>query len=145
VNATYERSYSAALPSCRLATGVPDVLHEWSTAGGTQSLLSMASHGHLVPLVSERGLTHHFTRVDGRGVGSVDDSKARHLVTHLAEQDIDPATVVLIGDVDDDAHAAREAGAHAILVASGLMSRTRLEATGHPVVSSPVDAVAALR
>ncbi|WP_017572259.1 HAD family hydrolase [Nocardiopsis halotolerans] len=141
----YDSSYQQLLSSCELTVGVPDVLHEWARGGGTQSLLSMASHDHLVPLISERGLTAHFTRVDGRRFRTQHDSKAEHLVHHLREQDIDPARVVLIGDIDDDAHAAREAGAHPILVTSGLMSRDRLEATGSLVVDSPVAAVAALR
>ena len=39
--------------------------------------------------------------------------------------------------------AAREAGARPILVASGLMSRERLEATGALVVDTPAEAVTA--
>ncbi|MFW5417158.1 HAD family hydrolase [Nocardiopsis sp. CNT-189] len=141
INEDYDRHYKQALPRCPLADGVPDVLHEWAGGGGTQSLLSMASHGHVVPLVAERGLDGHFTRVDGRKYDSRSDSKAEHLVEHLTGQGIDPATVVLIGDIDDDARAAREAGARAVLVASGMMSRERLEATGHPVVGTPSEAV----
>lgn len=144
LNEAYERYYSAALPTCGLAEGVPDVLDEWSAAGGTQSLLSMAAHQQLVPLVSEWGLDRHFTRVDGRRFDGGHDSKAEHLVAHLTRQEIDPATVVLVGDIDDDASAAREAGAHAILVATGMMSEERLRATGHPVMPSLTDAVAAL-
>ncbi|MFC7330661.1 HAD family hydrolase [Marinactinospora rubrisoli] len=142
LNRTYDRHYSSLLPSCRLADGALEVLAAWRQRGRTQSLLSMASHRHLVPIITERGLTGHFTRVDGRRFDSVHDSKAEHLVDHLTAQDIDPATVVLIGDIDDDARAAREAGAHAILVATGLMSRERLEATGHPVAGSAAEAVA---
>ncbi len=144
LNDAYERHYSATLPSCALAAGVPEVLDTWRTAGGTQSLLSMAAHHQLVPLIDERGLEGHFTRVDGRRLDGGSDSKAEHLVAHLTEQRIDPARVVLVGDIDDDAHAAREAGTHAVLVTSGVMSEQRLRATGHPVVPSPADAVAAL-
>jgi phosphoglycolate phosphatase-like HAD superfamily hydrolase len=140
----YDSSYLEHLHTCELSEGVPDVLHRWSGGGGTQSLLSMASHEHLVPLVTERGLTSHFTRVDGRRFATEHDSKAEHLVRHLDHQGIDPAGVVLIGDIDDDARAAREAGARSVLVAGGLMARERLEATGSPVVDSPVAAVAAL-
>ncbi|MBB6119232.1 HAD family hydrolase [Nocardiopsis algeriensis] len=141
----YDSGYTEHLPTCELASGVPDVLHDWNRAGGTQSLLSMASHDHLVPLVRERGLAPHFTRVDGRRFDTEHDSKAEHLVRHLDEQGIDPSRVVLIGDIDDDARAAREAGAHSVLVASGLMARERLEATGFPVVDTPVAAVEILR
>ncbi|MFD3686598.1 HAD family hydrolase [Nocardiopsis sp. NPDC058631] len=141
----YDSSYLEYLHTCELSTGVPDVLHDWAGGGGTQSLLSMASHEHLVPLITERGLTSHFTRVDGRQFATEHDSKAEHLVRHLDAQGIDPSRVVLIGDIDDDARAAREAGASSILVTSGLMARERLEATGSPVFDSPVAAVAALR
>ena len=145
VEQLYEEGYRRHLPTCELAHGVPDVLHTWADGGGTQSLLSMAGHEHLVPLVTERGLAHHFTRMDGRRFTTEHDSKAEHLFHHLDNQGIDPAKVVLIGDIDDDARAAQEAGAQSILVSSGLMSRDRLIATGAPVVETPVAAVAALR
>lgn len=145
VEELYHEGYELHLSTCDLADGVPDVLHTWSGGGGTQSLLSMAAHDHLVPLVTERGLSHHFTRMDGRKFETEHDSKAEHLVLHLESQGIDPAKVVLIGDIDDDARAAQEAGAQPLLVASGLMSRDRLAATGAPVVDSPVAAVNALR
>lgn len=145
VNAAYEDHYGEMVPSCDLADGVLDALHGWRAGGGTQSLLSMAAHEHLVPLITERGLTVHFTRVDGRRYDADVDSKAEHLVNHLAVLDVDPAETVLIGDIDDDAWAAREAGANALLVATGLMSRERLEATGHPVVGSVAEAVRMLR
>ncbi|MFV2196078.1 HAD family hydrolase [Nocardiopsis sp. LOL_012] len=145
VERLYDSSYLEHLHTCALTDGVPDVLHDWSGHGGTQSLLSMAGHDHLVPLVAERGLSEHFTRIDGRRFATERDSKAEHLVRHLDQQGIDPAGVVLIGDIDDDARAAHEAGANALLVATGLMARDRLEATGAPVVDSPVAAVDALR
>ncbi|TDQ52431.1 HAD family hydrolase [Actinorugispora endophytica] len=145
VNESYDSHYLDMLPSCDLADGVAETLHDWRTSGGTQSLLSMASHDHLVPLITERGLTVHFTRVDGRRYDTDADSKAEHLVNHLRELDIDPAETVLIGDIDDDARAAGEAGAAAVLVATGLMSRERLEATGRPVAGSVAEAVRLLR
>ncbi len=145
VEKLYDESYVSHLPTCELAQGVPDVLHAWAGEGRTQSLLSMATHEHLVPLIAERGLTSHFTRVDGRKFTTVKDSKAEHLIDHLRRQDLDPSRVVLIGDIDDDARAAHEAGARTVLVASGLMARERLEATGAPVVDSPAEAVAAVR
>ncbi|MEU0491920.1 HAD hydrolase-like protein [Nocardiopsis sp. NPDC006139] len=141
----YDEDYLRHLPACRLAQGVPDVLLDWAGLGRTQSLLSMASHDHVVPLIAERGLAAHFTRVDGRRYDTEVDSKAEHLVHHLSGQDIDPSRVVLIGDIDDDARAAHAAGAHAILVSTGLMAPERLAATGAPVAESPVAAVRALR
>ncbi|WP_067970536.1 HAD family hydrolase [Nocardiopsis trehalosi] len=144
IDDAYHRSYTAGLPQCRLADGVPDLLTAWAATGRTQSLLSMASHDHLVPLITERGLTAHFARVDGRRFDTEHDSKAEHLAAHLDALGVDPAGVVLIGDIDDDARAAAAVGARALLVAGGMMSRERLEATGHPVVATPAEAVRAL-
>ncbi|WP_344968725.1 HAD family hydrolase [Salinactinospora qingdaonensis] len=144
LNNAYERCYDTLLPSCELAEGATEALRAWPEAGRSQSLLSMASHDGLVPLVDERGLTHHFTRIDGRRFDATHDSKAEHLAAHLQAQEIDPATAVLIGDIDDDAHAAHAVGAHAILVTTGMMARWRLEATGYPVADTVTEAVARL-
>lgn len=137
----YHTHYQQHLPSCRLAHGAPHVLAEWQATGRTQSLLSMAAHDHVRELVTEWQLERYFTRVDGRTFDTERDSKAEHLIQHLEKQDVDPATAVLIGDIDDDARAAAEAGARAVLVTTGLMDRDRLERTGFPVVDSIQEAV----
>ncbi|GAA4926968.1 HAD hydrolase-like protein [Streptomonospora halophila] len=144
LNRVYDDHYTELLPSCGLADGVPDILLDWRAYGGSQSLLSMASHDSVTTLVAQRALERHFARVDGRRFDTRDGSKSHHLAAHLAELDVDPSAVVLVGDIDDDGRAATEAGAHAVLVAAGMMSRERLEATGHPVVDTPREAVAAL-
>lgn len=144
LNEVYADRYLELLPESPLAAGVPEVLRLWGQAGRTQSLLSMAGHEHVRELIIERELEAFFTRVDGRPPGAEHESKTEHLVRHVAEQGIDPAASVLIGDIDDDARAAEAAGARAILVTTGLMDRPRLEATGHPVVDSVAEAVAAL-
>lgn len=141
VQVIYDTEYRRLLSECTLVPEAHQALTQWSSRERSQSLLSMASHEHLEPLIRERGLSAHFTRVEGRRFGSAEDSKAEHLVQHLAAQGYDPARVVLVGDIDDDAHAATAAGAQAILVARGLMTRERLTATGYPVVESVTEAV----
>ncbi|MCP2256760.1 Phosphoglycolate phosphatase, HAD superfamily [Streptoalloteichus tenebrarius] len=138
----YHDTYRGLLSTCGLATGVPDLLREWAAAGGSQSLLSLWFHDELVPLVSELGLADLFARIDGLRVDVGGGSKAEHLVEHLAALRIDPADVVLIGDVADDAHAAQQAGARCVLVSTGMMSRSSLLATGVPVADSVAEALA---
>ncbi|SHF39268.1 HAD family hydrolase [Streptoalloteichus hindustanus] len=138
----YHDTYRGLLSTCGLAAGVPDHLHAWSAAGGTQSLLSMWFHDELVPLITEMGLAELFARVDGLRVDVGGGSKAEHLVEHLDALRLDPADVVLIGDVADDAHAAQQAGASCVLVSTGMMSRSALEATGAPVADSVAEAMA---
>lgn len=142
LNSIYGRAYLGLLAECPLADGVEETLSRWRAAGRTQSLLSMATHDHVARLVADRGVDHHFTRVDGRARDATEDSKTEHLVGHLAALGADPAEVVLVGDIDDDAHAAHAAGARAVLVTTGLMDTERLRATGAPVVDSVADAVA---
>ena len=117
------------------------MLRQWTDSGRTQSLLSMWFHARLTPTVEQFGLTQYFTRIDGLAAEVGGGSKAESLIRHLEAQHLDPAEVVLIGDVVDDAHAAQSAGAHCILVSTGAMTRTALEATGAPVTNSITEAL----
>jgi len=138
----YHSAYRLELDTCGLAAGVPDLLHEWRDAGRTQSLLSMWFHDELVPLVGKLSLTDLFERVDGLRGYNMGGSKTAHLIEHLTAQQLDPADVVVIGDVVDDAEAAAQAGAQCVLVTTGMMSRSRLETAGVPVTDSIPEALA---
>ncbi|KAA2254972.1 HAD family hydrolase [Solihabitans fulvus] len=136
LDALYHDEYRNLLDTCRLADGVPDRLHDWRAAGNTQSLLSMWFHHELVPLVTEFGLADLFDRIDGLRVDTGGGSKAEHLAEHLTQLRLDPADVVLVGDVVDDGHAAEQVGAACVLVSTGVTNRATLEATGLPVADS---------
>ncbi|MBY8345657.1 HAD hydrolase-like protein [Streptomyces spinosirectus] len=139
---TFHRYYAEQRAACSLAAGATELLADWQSAGGSQSLLSMYGHEDLVPLVRKFGIEAHFIRVDGR-TGPSGGSKAEHMVRHLAALgDVDPARAVVIGDAADDAIAARHAGARAVLYTGGSHSRASLEQVGVPVVDTLADAVA---
>ncbi|QGK69445.1 HAD hydrolase-like protein [Allosaccharopolyspora coralli] len=158
VDRLYHEAYRDLLPSCALATGVPEALDSWRgphavpvvtseggqppATGRSQSLLSMWFHDELVPLVSEYGLDRLFARVDGLRSEIGGGSKAVHLDKHLGELGVDPGETVLIGDVLDDAHAAEHVGARCILLTTGVMNRSALETSGFPVVDSVPEALA---
>lgn len=137
----YHEAYRELLPSCRLAEGVPDLLHQWQAMGRSQSLLSMCFHADLVAMLAELGLVELFARVDGLRHDVGGGSKAGHLVQHLAALELNPTEVVLIGDVLDDAHAAAHVGAACVLVSSGMTARAGLEAAGVPVADSIPEAL----
>jgi len=141
VDKLYHDRYDALLARSALADGTQDVLRRLAESGRTQSLLSMWFHDRLTPTVDEFGLTSYFTRIDGLVAEVGGGSKADSLTRHLEAQNLDPAGVVLIGDVVDDAEAAQAAGAASILVSTGAMSRQALEATGAPVAGSIQEAV----
>ncbi|MEB3368458.1 HAD family hydrolase [Saccharopolyspora mangrovi] len=141
VDELYHVAYRELLDSCGMAEGVPHVLQDWAHAGGSQSLLSMWFHDELVELVTARGLRELFDRMDGLRTSVGGGSKDEHLRAHLKVQELDPAEVVLIGDVLDDARAAEQAGARCVLVTTGVMDRAKLEKSGHPVVDSIPEAI----
>lgn len=143
----FHRHYWAAAEGAALAEDAQRLLREWEGAGLTQSLLSLAPHDKLVPLVRTLGIERHFLRVDGR-TGPSHTSKAGHLVRHLAA--LEPAGVsagrtVLIGDAVDDALAAAHVGARAVLYTGGSHSRASLESAGVPVVDTLAEAVRTAR
>jgi phosphoglycolate phosphatase-like HAD superfamily hydrolase len=142
IDRLYHDAYRVLLPATRLAPGIPDELYRWRDAGGRQSLLSMWFHDELVPLVEQYGLTDLFTRIDGLRVDTGGHGKTDHLIEHLTALRVDPADVLLIGDVLDDAIAAEAAGVRCVLVTTGVMVRPALETSGVPVFDSIADALA---
>ncbi|MCF2533909.1 HAD family hydrolase [Yinghuangia soli] len=141
LDATFQRSYARHAVACALTPGVDDLLAGWLAAGRTQSLLSLTAHDDLMPFVDRFAIADMFLRVDGR-IGPPGGGKAEHLARHLKALDADPAGVVVIGDAADDAYAARELGASAVLYTGGSHSRTSLERVGVPVVDTLAEAVA---
>ncbi|GAB2650885.1 HAD family hydrolase [Kribbella swartbergensis] len=141
VDKLYHERYDALLHTCGLAAGVPAELQRWADSGRTQSLLSMWFHARLVPTIEHFGLTGYFTRIDGLAGDVGGGSKTESLVRHLEAQGLDPADVVLIGDVVDDAVAAQAAGTECILVTTGAMAPAALETTGVPVTNSVQEAL----
>ncbi|MET9322955.1 HAD family hydrolase [Streptomyces sp. NPDC003038] len=147
MDATFHRHYWASAEDAALAEGARELLQGWQRDGLTQSLLSLAPHEKLVPLVQAHGIHLHFLRVDGR-TGPSHTSKAGHLVRHLEaleETGVTPGRTVLIGDAVDDAVAAAHVGARAVLYTGGSHSRRSLESAGVPVVDTLAEAVLTAR
>ncbi|MBX7546448.1 HAD family hydrolase [Streptomyces sp. NPDC004232] len=142
MDGVFHRHYAEQRGRCGLTDGAAELLAGWRTAGHSQSLLSMYGHEELVPLVRGFGIEAQFLRVDGR-TGPSGGSKAAHMVRHLAAlgTGVEPARTVVIGDAADDAVAAREVGARAVLYTGGSHSRDSLEAVGVPVVDTLAEAV----
>ncbi|WP_037862604.1 HAD family hydrolase [Streptomyces sp. NRRL S-340] len=139
----FHRHYTVHRTRCGLTEGAVELLTGWTSAGHSQSILSMYGHEELVPLVRGFGIEAHFIRVDGR-TGPSGGSKAEHMVRHLGAlaEAVDPARTVVIGDAADDALAARYAGARAVLYTGGSHSRASLQDAGVPVVDTLQEAVA---
>ncbi len=143
IDRTYHQAYRALLSTTRLSPGIPDELRRWQESGGSQSLLSMWFHDELVGLVTELGLAALFERIDGLRVDVGGHGKRDHLIEHLTALNVDPDSVLLVGDVLDDAAAAAAAGVRCALVTTGVTSRSALESSGVPVADSIAEALAA--
>ncbi|QDQ11895.1 HAD family hydrolase [Streptomyces spectabilis] len=141
MDAVFHKHYGARVDACVLAEGAAELLAARQAAGRTQSLLSLAPHEQLVPLVRRHGIAERFVRIDGRTDGS-HTGKAERMVRHLAALDgVEASRIVVIGDAVDDAVAAAHVGARAVLYTGGSHSRGSLEAAGVPVVDSLGEAV----
>ncbi|MFE5484610.1 HAD family hydrolase [Streptomyces sp. NPDC056527] len=142
MDGAFHRHYWQRAEGCGLTTGAAELLATRQSSGFTQSLLSLAPHAELIPLVRRHGIEERFVRVDGR-IGSSTEGKSAHMVRHLeALGGVDPVRIVVIGDAADDARAAAHVGARAVLYTGGSHSRASLEAVGVPVVDSLAEAVA---
>ncbi|MFJ9714855.1 HAD family hydrolase [Streptomyces sp. NPDC101213] len=137
----FHRYYAEHRVRCGLTAGAAELLAGWSSAGRSQSLLSMYVHDELVPLVRGFGIEPYFVRVDGR-TGPSGGSKAEHMVRHLETlAEVDVERTVVIGDAADDAVAALHVGARAVLYTGGSHSRASLEGVGVPMVDTLQEAV----
>ena len=136
LDAIFHHTYREALASVSLTLDARQAMAAWT---GTQSLLSMWFHYELVPTIDRFGLS--FLRVDGLREGRGGGFKAAHLKAHLAELGIDGATVCLIGDSVDDAHAAAAVGGRCVLYTGGFTHPDNLRACGVPMADTLVEAV----
>jgi phosphoglycolate phosphatase-like HAD superfamily hydrolase len=138
---TFHDSYHRLMERCRLAADARHTLDTLAGAGHTQSLLSMWRHDRLAVAVREHGIEDAFRRVDGLRPEEAGASKAEFLVRHLAAMAVDGADVLLIGDSVDDALAARQTGARAVLYTGGMQARVDLDRFGVPVIDRLSDVV----
>ena len=144
IDDVFHGAYEAALHDAALAHDAHDALALVADGGRTQSLLSMARHEMLVPMVDRFDITTHFVHVAGlTGVGG--GRKAGYLEQHLLDvahvAGEDPSHVLVVGDATDDAEAAAHVGAPCVLYDGGSHPREELERYGVPVASSLVEAL----
>ena len=141
IDADFHLRYTQLLDDAHLADGAEHMLARVAANGQSQSLLSMAPHDHLVPLVHARGIGEFFVRIDGsrneRGAGK---TASLHAHLEVLGTDHGVSEVIMVGDAIDDAMAAREVGIDCVLYANGSHRDSQLAATGFPVVHRLRDA-----
>lgn len=129
----YMTGYRAGAGACRLMEGAAETLDALDAMGAAQILASASRQDDLERQVAEQGLEGRFRAVLGM-TDQLGGGKAGLAAKYLAENDIDPADVVFVGDSVHDWEQARALGCRCVLIAAGHQSKARLAATGAAVL-----------
>jgi phosphoglycolate phosphatase-like HAD superfamily hydrolase len=146
IDEDFHAAYQALLDQARLTVDARRAVELVAERGHTQSVLSMWWHDRLVPAVRFFGLEDRMLAVDGHR-GAPGASKEKHLAGHVEQlirlfpELVRREAMAVIGDVTDDADAARAAGVSCVLYDGGSQPRAVLEGTGAPVAATLVEAV----
>ena len=135
--------YQSRFPEVGLNPMARLALDRAAAAGMTQSIVSLNTQTELSREVEALGITGLFTHVSGscESHGPDRSPKSAEVHSQLADLGVDPRQALMIGDMEDDAREASEAGVRVVLVPTGDTSRERLLASGYPVADSLTDAV----
>lgn len=141
----FQDAYWDGFDDADLNTEARQAIASVAAAGATQSIASMLWHDMLVPTVRGLGLEEYMLALDGNR-GTVGETKDQHMVHHVERlRQMYPAlcgrTMTVIGDIVDDAGAARAADVRCVLYDGGSQLRNALEGQGVPVVDSLLEAV----
>ena len=146
IDSDFHDAYHALLDQARLTVDARRAVDLVAARGQTQSVLSMWWHDRLLPAVRYFALDDYMLAVDGHR-GPAGASKQNHLARHVEQLvllfpgRVQSRGMTVIGDVTDDADAARAVGVACVLYDGGSQPRAVLEATGAPVASSLTEAV----
>ncbi len=141
----FHRSYHTLLNRARLTEDAAAAVRLAAVRGATQSVLSLWWEDRLVESLQHFGLDRYMVAVAGRRT-EPGLTKAEPLALHLRQLDeilpgVAGISVVMVGDVTDDAGAARSCGVGCVLYDGGSLERSALEGEGVPVADTLVDAV----
>jgi phosphoglycolate phosphatase len=126
--------YSEASDQSSLRPGVVELLQKLRDDGIPMSILSAAETGILENMLSEYGIVDFFTRIYGLA-DPYAHTKIERGRTLMADLQVPPERVLLVGDTTHDHEVARAIGCRCILLTGGHQSPHRLQQCGCPVVS----------
>lgn len=119
-----------------LRQGVHEVLHLLRHQGVLMTILSNRVESSLRAEIDHYQLTDFFVTISG--TSSVEDyasglSKTRRLGEMLAQYDVAPQNCVIIGDTQEESHAAKHHGAIGVAILGGVAGPELLE-KAHPAI-----------
>lgn len=131
----WHTKYVERLHTLSLHHDAVETLKRLQQRGSRQSILSALPSPVLTSSVERHQVGGFFEHVvglsDNRG-----DGKVHNGISLIEKLQASSKEVTVIGDSSHDAEVARAIGSRCILVARGCESRSRLKATGYPVIDS---------
>jgi phosphoglycolate phosphatase-like HAD superfamily hydrolase len=147
IDAVFHEAYETLAGELQLGDDARRAVAAARAAGATQSVLSMWWHDSLETAVRRVGLEQYLVAVDGTRGGAPGREKAEHLAGHVDRllemiPELRRDSVVMIGDIADDADAAQDVGIACVLFDGRSQPRAVLEGRGVPVAATLVEALA---
>jgi len=127
--------YYARFNECKLFDKVEEVLKEISDRGIGQSILSASKEDVLTEKIRYYGIDKYFCRILGLD-NHYAESKVDRGKKWIAELNLNPQNVLLIGDTTHDYIVSKHIGSDCLLIANGHYNYERLTKSGVDVVSS---------
>jgi len=127
--------YYARFNECKLFDKVEEVLKEISDRGIGQSILSASKEDVLTEKIRHYGIDKYFCRILGLD-NHYAESKVDRGKKWIAELNLNPQNVLLIGDTTHDYIVSKHIGSDCLLIANGHYNYERLTKSGVDVVSS---------
>jgi phosphoglycolate phosphatase len=125
-----ERFGTVGLYENALYPGVAEALAAVRAAGCATYVMTSKPHVYATRIVEHFGLAPLFDRVYGSELDGTRVDKGELIAWAMAQEGLDPARVLMIGDREHDAIGARHCGVRAIGVSYGYGSETELRAAG---------------
>jgi phosphoglycolate phosphatase len=130
--------YDARKVECPLRAGSRDLLAEFASLPVPQTIISASKQAPLDEMLTHYQLVDFFESAHG-----LDNHHAHGKISigqaWIAEQRVDPARVVMIGDTTHDVEVAQMIGIDVVLIYSAHQSLPRLHAAGVPVFETLAD------
>lgn len=124
----------------KLYTGAKKILDEIRIKGITQSILSASQEEELNDIVKRLGIGGYFKKIAGLD-NHYAKSKVEKGKEFLAELELKPQEVLLVGDTVHDYEVSQEIGCDCLLVANGHQSYERLAILEVDIVNSLSDVI----
>jgi len=135
ISTEFITAYEKGRPNCQLMSGALETLKTLSDIGYSQSIISASKKGFLTKAVQDYGIHDYFLAINGldnhHAAGKLDLAQ-----DFLKVQNLNPNTILLIGDTLHDAEIADKLGVDCWLIPNGHHSRQRLESAGVPIMES---------